>query len=46
VLVGRAINPAHQSPNLPRDLSLKAQAVQAMSEELRRRGKEVRIEYF
>jgi hypothetical protein len=46
VLVGRAINPAHQNPNLPRDLGLKTQVVQALTEQLRRRGKEVKIEYF
>ena len=46
VLVGRAINPAHQNPNLPRNLGLKGQVVQALGEELRRRGKEVEIKYF
>lgn len=46
VLVGRAINPAHQNPNLPRNLGLKTQVVQALAEELRRKGKEVKIEYF
>jgi hypothetical protein len=46
ILVGRAMNPAHQNPNLPRNLGLKTQVVQALSEELRRKGKEVRIEYF
>jgi hypothetical protein len=45
VLVGRAMNPAHQNPNLPRNLGLKSQVVQAMAEELRRRGKQVEIEY-
>jgi len=46
ILLGRAINPAHQNPNLPRDLGLKKQVVQALSEELRRRGKKIEIEYF
>lgn len=46
VLVGRAMNPAHQNPGLPRDLGLKVQVVQALGEELRRRGKEVEIECF
>lgn len=45
-LVGRALNPAHQDPKLPRDLGLKAQVVQALGEELRRRGREVTIDYF
>jgi len=46
VLVGRAMNPAHQNPNLPRDLSLKTQVVHALGDELRRRGKSVEIEYY
>jgi len=46
VLLGRAINPAHQDPNLPRNLGLKTQVVQGLGEELRRVGKEVAIEYF
>jgi hypothetical protein len=46
ILVGRAMNPAHQNPNLPRTLGLKAQVVETLAEELRRGGKEVEIEYF
>jgi hypothetical protein len=46
MLVGRAINPAHQNPNLPKDLGIKSQVVQTLGEELRRRGKEVSIECF
>jgi hypothetical protein len=46
VLVGGSINPAHQNPNLPRTLGLKTQVVQALGEELRRRDKQVDIEYF
>ncbi len=46
VLVGRTINPAHQNPNLPRNLGLKTQVVGALADELRRKGKEVEIEYF
>jgi hypothetical protein len=45
-LVGRALNPAHQDPKLPKDLGLKAQVVQALGEELRRHGREVSIDYF
>jgi len=44
--VGRAMNPAHQNPNLPRTLGIKSQVAQALADELRRRGKEVQIEYF
>jgi hypothetical protein len=46
LLVGRAINPAHQNPNLPRNLGLKTQVVHSLAEELRRRGKQIGIEYF
>jgi hypothetical protein len=46
MLVGRALNPAHQNPNLPRDLGIKSQVVQALGEELKRLGKKVDIEYF
>jgi hypothetical protein len=46
ILVGRAMNPAHQNPDLPRDLGLKAQVIQALGEELRRKGKETEIRYF
>jgi hypothetical protein len=40
------MNPAHQNPNLPRNLGLKTQVVQALAEELRRLGKQVEIEYY
>ncbi len=46
VLLGRAMNPAHQNPSLPKTLGLKTQVVQALAEELRRREKDVQIEYF
>ena len=46
VLLGRAMNPAHQNPNLPRDLGLKTQVVQTLCEELRHKGKQVEIEYY
>ena len=45
ILVGRAMNPAHQNPNLPRALGIKVQVVEALAEQLRRRGKEVEVEY-
>jgi len=46
ILLGRAMNPAHQNPNLPRNLGLKTQVVQALAQELERRGKQVQIEFF
>lgn len=45
-LVGSAINPAHQNPDMPRGLALKAQIVAEIGEELRRRGKEVGVRVF
>lgn len=44
-VVGRALNPAHQNPNLPIDLSIKLRLVEDMAECLRRLGKEVEVEY-
>jgi len=46
VLVGRAMNPAHQNPNLPRTLGLKTRVIESLAEELRRSGKAVQIDYF
>lgn len=46
ILLGRAMNPAHQHPNLPINLGLKTQVVHALAEELRKRGKQVDVEYY
>ncbi len=46
VLVGQAINPAHQNPNLPLSLAIKMKVVQEICEELRQTGKEVIVEYY
>ena len=43
-LVGRAVNPAHQNPELPRQLEIRMLVVREIGEELRKRGKEVTIE--
>jgi len=45
-IVGRAINPAHQSPDIPVALAMKHQIVENIIELLRQRGKEVTAEYF
>lgn len=45
-LVGRAINPAHQNPELPMSLALKMQVVGEIADLLRQRGKQVEIQYF
>lgn len=44
--VGRAINPAHQNPNLPINFSIKMQLVQELTENLERMGKRVKASYF
>jgi hypothetical protein len=43
-IVGLSVNPAHQNPDLPRQLGMKLAAVREIAEELRKRGKEVTIE--
>ncbi len=45
-VVGRAINPAHQNPNLPINLGLKLQVVSELTDLLKKRGKEVKVEYL
>jgi hypothetical protein len=43
-IVGLSVNPAHQNPDLPRQLGIKLAVVREIAEELRKRGKEVTIE--
>jgi len=43
-IVGLCVNPAHQNPDLPRQLGMKLAVVREIAEELRNRGKEVTIE--
>ncbi|MBL7185557.1 MAG: SpoIIE family protein phosphatase [Phycisphaerae bacterium] len=43
-VVGLNVNPAHQNPDLPRQLDMKLGVVKEIAEELRKRGKEVTIE--
>ena len=45
-VVGRAINPAHQNPDLPISLNLKLRLVNDIVECLKRLGKNVEIEYY
>ena len=44
--VGRAINPAHQNPDLPINFSIKMNLVKELSECLRKMGKRVKVSYF
>ncbi|UCF14219.1 MAG: SpoIIE family protein phosphatase [Phycisphaerales bacterium] len=43
-IVGLSVNPAHQNPDLPRQLGMKLAVVKEIAEELRKRGREVTIE--
>ena len=44
--VGRAVNPAHQDPNLPISFHIKMKLVEELSELLREMGKRVKVMYF
>lgn len=44
--VGRAINPAHQNPDLPITIAVKLQIIDELSRILERMGKRVNINYF
>lgn len=44
--IGRAINPAHQNPNLPINFSIKMQLVIELNEALKKMGKRVNVTYF
>lgn len=44
--VGRAVNPAHQNPDLPINFSIKMQLVNELSECLKKMGKYIKVSYF
>jgi hypothetical protein len=44
--VGRAMNPAHQNPDLPINFNIKMNLVQELSEALKRMGKRIKVSYF
>ncbi|MDF2612625.1 MAG: SpoIIE family protein phosphatase [Clostridia bacterium] len=46
MLVGRAINPAHQNPDFPNELSIKLNVLAKLEKVLMSLGKFVEIEYF
>ena len=44
--VGRAINPAHQNPDLPINFNIKMNLVEELSKCLRMMGKRIKVSYF
>ena len=44
--VGRAINPAHQNPDLPINFNIKMNLVSELSECLKKMGKRIKVSYF
>lgn len=44
--VGRAVNPAHQNPELPINFNIKMNLVEELSQCLRQMGKRIKISYF
>lgn len=44
--VGRAVNPAHQNPNLPINFNIKMRLVDELAECLEKMGKRIKVSYF
>lgn len=44
--VGRAINPAHQNPDLPINFNIKMNLVEELSKCLKQMGKKIKVSYF
>ena len=44
--VGRAVNPAHQNPDLPINFNIKMNLVRELSEALKKMGKRIKVSYF
>ena len=44
--VGRAINPAHQNPELPINFNIKMNLVEELSKSLKKMGKRIKVSYF
>lgn len=44
--VGRAVNPAHQNPELPINFNIKMNLVEELSECLKKMGKRIKVSYF
>ncbi len=46
LFIGTAINPAHQNPNLPSDLSIKIKLIQEIAQWMENLGRRVEITYY
>ncbi len=46
LFVGRAVNPAHQNPNLPINFNIKMQIINELVHCLKKMGKRIRVSYF
>ena len=46
MLIGKAINPDHQNPNLPVDLSIKLRLLDELAAMMRQAGKVVQIKFY
>ena len=44
--VGKAVNPAHQNPDLPINFNIKMNIVENLSDCLKKMGKRVKLSYF
>ena len=44
--VGRAVNPAHQNPDLPINFNIKMNLVEELSDCLKQMGKRIKVSYF
>ncbi|MGE4484711.1 MAG: SpoIIE family protein phosphatase [Oscillospiraceae bacterium] len=44
--VGKAVNPAHQNPNLPIAFNIKMRLIEELSECLKKMGKNIKVSYF
>ena len=44
--VGKAVNPAHQNPDLPINFNIKMNLVQELSEALKKMGKRIKVSFF
>ncbi|WP_099205918.1 SpoIIE family protein phosphatase [Scatolibacter rhodanostii] len=44
--VGKAVNPAHQNPNLPIGFNIKMKLIDELAECLKQMGKKIRVSYF